>query len=336
MRQSVKEVKKMEKKEIDKCKTLMEFISALREDRPVAIYDGNSVCSCEVGDEMAVALIGLVQKSKTKLVGASGCEGFQSYASQSGKIVVDSHSNSIDGIIDALTRGEQWGTLSRSLGTIFSLGGDYTDPCRIGDREIYSVLTGIPIVEGVAQDQYLGLAAIESALRDGRIKAFSNLSWYSHGKPKGEKIEGSMSLMHQPVTGAFYVSPEGKVIGHARADLKMPFSDGKMVEELKKFAAEHDFYLSKRGIYYGNSSEATFAIRGELDPRSGSTRADARRVPDTVYTKSETSGYSLHASQEATEQLVEKWMPKVRAAMDCKERHRKTITEIFEEDSQRK
>ncbi|MBT3814502.1 hypothetical protein HOE37_03945 [Candidatus Woesearchaeota archaeon] len=321
----------MEKKEIEKHKTLMGFISALREDRPVAIYDGGSVCSCDLGDEMAVALIGLVQKSKTKLVGASGCEGFESYARQSGKIVVDVHSSSIDGIIDDLTRGEQYGTLSRSLGTIFSLGGDYTDPCRIGGREIYSVLTGIPIVERVVQDQYLGLAAIESALIDGRIKAFSDLSWYSHGKPKGKDDEGSMSLMHQPVTGAFYVSPRGTVIGHARADLKMPFSDGEMVEELKKFAAEHDFYLSKRSVYHGKSGEATFAIRGEIDPEWGRPWADARRVPDTVYARSETSGYSLHASQAATEQLAEVWLPRIRAAMDCKERHRKTITEIFEE-----
>ena len=102
-------------------------------------------------------------------------------------------------------------------------------------------------------------------------------------------------------------------------------------EELKKFAAEHDFYLSKRSVYHGKSGEATFAIRGEIDPEWGRPWADARRVPDTVYARSETSGYSLHASQAATEQLAEVWLPRIRAAMDCKERHRKTITEIFEE-----
>ena len=299
----------MEKTEIYKCGTFLEFISALREDRPVAIYDTGRVDS--VGDEMSRALIGLVEKSKTKLVGAHG-EDFISLARQSGKIVVDSHPSTVEGIIDDLTRDEQRGTLSKSLANIFNLG-------ERGDYEIYSVLTGIP-VERVIQDQYLGLAAIESALRDGRIKAFGELSWYSHG---GEDVEGSMSLQHQPVTGAFYVSPRGTVIGHARADLMMPFTDGDAVEELKKFAAEHDFYLSRNETYGGRSGEASFVIRGEINQR--------RLRTDTVYTRSETSGYCLRPSQAATEQLAEIWLPRIRAAMDCKERHRKTITEIFEE-----
>lgn len=329
----------MDKYEIKQHKDLEGFLHALRMDDPIALYDG-AVCSDVVGNAMAQAVLGLVEKCGSKIVGAFSCGGgFEHYAEKSGKIVVDKNTKDLDGVVKQLVESEQRSALYDSLDKIFvPKKGTYLRDTTISYTDLLSALTGIDLdSEREVYSDETGLVALEKALREDRIKALGLLSWYSHGKPHGDDPEGSMTVHSKEVEGGFYLSKEGKVIGHALAELYVPFTSGRFVEEIKEATAKHNLYFPKSRYNTGNESKASFIIDGELDPEWGDVCEDAKKIPEwTIYTKSDKCGYSLHISKEKNEKIREEILPVIRDAIVCDKKHRDFVTEIFEEQEAKK
>ena len=271
--------------------TLQAFMHALMENKPVAIYEGG-ICNRCFDQDKSVLLHYLVEKSKSKIVGTRGCDRVVSIASRTGKLFVNSSAATVEKAAETLASMNQRDVALSLIEEIFCLKLKDYDPFT----DIVLKTADIAKALGVSKDSKTEyreiLIALDNAFIQKRIGILDDLSLYGAKSKDNQADPGALVLTHQPVQGGFIVDENGKVFGHARAEIAIPFSKGALLDEIIEKAKLHNLYLSEHS-YGRDDKKAAFVIDGEMDSNFHK-EADLKTIPPTVYVSSDNAAHSLH------------------------------------------
>ena len=319
---------------IKKHETLDSFKEALERDEPVAIYDGclcDAFKNCEEQDpdtEKYLKINAPIKKSKTQVIGANGCFEHEWQLSKLGKIFVPNSCTSMEEMIDYHVQKELRPLFKETMKEGFGLCNDALDDFLSGGNDGTS-LSKLLKAKTLVEDKFLWV--------------LDNLSWYA-APTKRDWLENRdvLSITHQKVEGyVLAIAGAGSVYGAAKADIKLPFHSGELMEMVQVKCAKHGFHLGSK-----NSFDIVGYVREVRDERG--QLMDSEYVPihdlgnvGSIYTKAKRMGefghpqrvnvaYSLHLSKEKTQRAQDLIKAKINEAEQITVKY----TQLFQKASE--
>lgn len=317
--------KKMDKRiEGYKTSDLGEFISSLKEGKPIVIYDGY-LCGCRSGirgrkDEVDV----VIASSESKIIGGFYCGSEikeRSILREKGKLFVSGGCKTVDEMVTELTRDYQRELACEIFEYIFGYCSDelsescpfvdmFVDSSDVSESEKRLIYIGGSMRPEV--DYHKLLLKMDEAFSEGRIMLLDELSWYFR-KGEGEDRRIYLSTSHHKVKGGYCLRGD-VVAGRAVSEERFPFWH--FDEEFLKPIGEHGL-----GIQGG---VMTYHIDAKVDQEyvdSGLKR--------TVYTLKDSTEFSLHGDTKRTLEYYGGIKVKVKEALSIRSYYEELIRGIL-------
>ena len=287
------------------------FFQALNQGIPAIIYQGY-ICGCQkelrsLFDSGEIEDI--VRESKSRIIGIYECEGERGLVQKSGKFFVTPHENPTQtSIAQEIAKDYRTSTLDSVIEEITLTERRDTDKYK---PEFLKALTGIQNPEFITQEKIID--ELEKTIQEERLTKLNNISLRIG--PNSDKL----SIHHIDVNGYYLVTPQGEVVGRAKAIVEYSPIQGSLIVDFYKSLEQYGINAKRD---YSGRTNIQFAISGMIE--NGSPIRAVRGSGENL------TRYSLHGHEwKENEEFRQEVLDKVKSVREAPEKYKTLVEEIL-------